>query len=141
MTDNANAWEDALLADIRANNGTPTSGPLAGHPLLVLYSTGMRSGEQRRAILTYSRDGDAYVVAASAGGSPQDPSWLANVVATPDVTVEIGTRTFPARAELADDAEHDALWDRHVAALPWFGDYPAKAGRSIPVVRLHPVAA
>ncbi len=143
MTDNAdaNAWEEAILADIRANNGSPTSGPLAGHPLLVLYSTGARSGERRRAILTYSRDGDAYVVAASAGGSPKDPSWLANVVANPAVTVELGSRTFDATATIVDDAEHDVLWERHVAALPWFGDYPEKAGRAIPVVRVHLDAA
>ena len=141
MTDNANAWEDAILADIRANNGSPTSGPLAGHPLLVLYSTGVRSGEQRRAILTYTRDGDAYVVAASAGGSPKDPAWLANVVANPEVSVEIGTRTFQATAEVANAEDHDRLWEHHVEELPWFGDYPTKAGRSIPVVRLHETAA
>ena len=141
MTDSANDWETALLADIRTNNGTPSSGPLAGHPLLVLYSTGVRSGEQRRAILTYSREGDAYVVAASAGGSPKDPSWLANVVANPEVSIEIGSRTFPATAEVTGPADHDRLWEQHVAALPWFADYPTKAGRSIPVVRLHAVPA
>jgi deazaflavin-dependent oxidoreductase (nitroreductase family) len=137
--DSANAWEDALLADIREHDGSPTSGPLAGHPLLVLYSTGARSGERRRAILTYSRDDDAYVVAASAGGAPVDPAWLANVEKQPNVTIEIGKRTFEATAELTGQADHDRLWERHVAALPWFGDYPEKAGREIPVVRLRAV--
>ncbi len=141
MTD-PNDWEEALLADIREHDGTPSQGPLAGDPLLVLYSRGIRSGEQRRAILTYSRDGDAYVVAASAGGSPKDPAWLANVVADPEVTVEIGRRSFPATAEVADQgADHDALWQRHVDALPRFAEYPEKAGREIPVVRLRPTTA
>ena len=121
MTD-SNAWEEALLADIREHDGSPTSGPLAGHPLMVLYSTGARSGERRRAILTYSRDGDAYVVAGSAGGAPVDPSWVANVVAHPDVTLEIGRSEIDATAEIVGGEDHDRLWDAHVRALPWFGD-------------------
>jgi deazaflavin-dependent oxidoreductase (nitroreductase family) len=131
-----NAWEDALIADLREHDGRPSQGPLAGHPIMVLYSTGAKSGERRRAILTYSRDGDAYVVAGSAGGSPVDPSWVRNVAVHPDVTIEIGKDEFPARASIIDGAEHDRLWDAHVQALPWFGDYPEKAGRSIPIIRL-----
>jgi deazaflavin-dependent oxidoreductase (nitroreductase family) len=138
----ANAWEDALIADIRANNGRPTSGPLAGHPLLVMMSTGAKSGQPRRAILTYTRDGDDYIVAGTKGGSPEDPLWVENVRVTPDVNVEIGTRTFPAIATvLADGAERDRLWDHHATELPWFAPYPAKTGRIIPMIRLSPAAA
>ena len=78
------AWEEALIADLRANGGTPSDGPLKGHPIMVAYTTGAKSGERRRSILTYSRDGDAYVVAGTAGGSPTTPSWVANMAANPD---------------------------------------------------------
>jgi deazaflavin-dependent oxidoreductase (nitroreductase family) len=137
MTEDAQrAWEDALIADIREHDGRPTSGPLAGHPLLLMYSTGARSGERRRAVLTYSRDGDAYIVTGSASGSPRDPAWISNVKAHPDVTVEIGQDVFEATASVVDGPEQERLWDRHVAALPWFADYPEQAHRTIPVVRL-----
>ena len=135
----ANAWEDALIADIRANNGRPTSGPLKGHPLLVMTSTGAKSGKQRRAILTYTRDGDDYVVAGTKGGSPEDPLWVENVRVNPDVDVEVGTRAFPATATVvADRAERDRLWDAHATELPWFAPYPARTGRVIPMIRLTP---
>jgi deazaflavin-dependent oxidoreductase (nitroreductase family) len=138
MSDDAAAWENNLLAEWRANGGTVTSGPLAGHPLLVMTSTGAKSGEPRRAILTFSRDGADYVVAGSASGAPTDPAWLQNVRSHPDVTIEAEGRTFPASATVVDDTEHARLWPQHVAALPHFGEYPAKAGRVIPVVRIRP---
>jgi deazaflavin-dependent oxidoreductase (nitroreductase family) len=139
----ANAWEDALIADIRANNGRPTSGPLAGHPLLVMTSTGAKSGQPRRAILTYTRDGDDYIVAGTKSGAPEDPLWVENVRVTPDVTIEIGTRSFPAIATvIAEGAERDRLWDAHATELPWFADYPAQTGgRTIPMIRLTPTEA
>lgn len=138
----ANAWEDALIADIRANNGRPTSGPLEGHPLLVMTSTGAKSGKPRRAILTWTRDGDDYIVAGTKGGAPNDPLWVENVRVNPDVNVEIGTRIFPATATvLADGAERDRLWDAHATELPWFAPYPARTGRVIPMIRLTPAEA
>ena len=71
-----NAWEEALIADLRANGGRASQGPLKGHPIIVMYSTGAKSGERRRSILTISRDGDAYVVAGTAGGSsPRRRGW------------------------------------------------------------------
>src|SRR5688572_18125056 len=114
----AAAWEEALIADIREHGGRPTSGPLKGHPLLLMYSTGAKTGERRRAILTYSRDQDAYVVAGSASGSPRDPAWIANIAADPDVTVEIGKDSFEATAALVADREHERLWAQHVSELP-----------------------
>jgi deazaflavin-dependent oxidoreductase (nitroreductase family) len=131
------SWENALIADVREHDGRPSSGPLAGHPILLLYTTGAKSGERRRSILTYSRDGDAYIVAGSAGGAPKVPAWVVNVKANPDVTIEIGKQTFEASATIPDDAEQERLWAQHVAALPWFADYPAQAGRRIPVVRVE----
>jgi deazaflavin-dependent oxidoreductase (nitroreductase family) len=135
MADEA-SFEDALIKDMRANGGAVTGGPLKGHPLLVMTSTGVKSGKPRRAILTWSRDGDAYVVAGTAGGSPKDPSWVRNLLADPSVTVETGNRTFAARASIVDETERPTLWDRHVAALPWFAAYPAQTGRDIPMFRI-----
>jgi len=135
-----NAWEAALLADIREHE-RPTSGPLQDHPLLVLHGRGARSGEPRQAILTFSRDGDAYVVAGTAGGSTKAPAWFANLRAHPDVTIEIGKRSFEATAIVrTDDAERRRLWAQHVAELPWFADYPEQAKRPIPMIRLTPKA-
>ena len=142
MTDfDVSAFEDALIADMRANDGKVTTGPLAGHPLLVLSGRGARSGEPRRAILTWTRDGDDYVVAGTASGSPTTPAWVHNLKANPDVTIEVDARTVPARATVIEDGpERDRLWDQHVERLPWFADYPSQSGRTIPMVRLTPSA-
>ena len=133
----AGAWEDQLIADLRANGGRPSGGPLAGHPLLLMWAVGAKSGHEHRAILTYSRDGDDYVVAGSAGGSDSDPAWVANVARNPTVRLEVAGDTFEATATVASGAERDRLWRAHVAALPWFGDYEHKTSRVIPMVRLH----
>jgi deazaflavin-dependent oxidoreductase (nitroreductase family) len=141
MTDGAaNAFEDDLIADMRAHGGAVTAGPLAGHPLLIMTSTGARSGEPRRAILTWSRDGRDYVVAGTAGGSPQDPAWLTNVRSDPEVLVEAeGRAPVEATASVVDeDAERERLWQQHVDALPHFAAYPEQTGRVIPMVRLTP---
>lgn len=136
-----NAWEDALIADMRAHGGAVTGGPLAGDSLLIMTSTGAKSGQRRRAILNFSRDGAAFVVAGTAGGSPVDPSWLANVAANPTVDVEAEGRNFRGTATIAKDADRDRLWDRHVEATPRFAAYPEQTGRVIPMVRITPIAA
>jgi deazaflavin-dependent oxidoreductase (nitroreductase family) len=132
-------WEEALIADLRANGGRASRGPLKGHPIIVLYSTGAKTGERRRSVLTISRDGDAYVVAGTAGGSPTTPSWVANLEAHPDVEFEFGDTTYHARAEvIREGPERDRLWAQHVEALPHFADYPRQTGRVIPVARIVP---
>jgi deazaflavin-dependent oxidoreductase (nitroreductase family) len=138
----AKAWEEALIADLRENGGRPSRGPLKGQTLLVLYSTGAKSGETRRSILTYSRDGDDRIVAGTASGSPTTPGWVFNLRANPAATIEIGRERIPVRATIAEGAERDRLWDQHVAALPWFGEYPKQTGgRIIPVIRLRETGA
>jgi deazaflavin-dependent oxidoreductase (nitroreductase family) len=133
----ANAWEEALIADLRANGGTPSAGPLAGDPLLVLYSIGAKSGERRRSILTYTKDGGDMIVAGTAGGSTRTPSWVANLRANPDAEAMVGADTVKVHATIVDGPERDRLWDQHVAAIPRFGEYPAQVGgRIIPMVRL-----
>jgi deazaflavin-dependent oxidoreductase (nitroreductase family) len=131
------AWEEALIADLRANGGRPSSGPLKGHPIIVMYSTGAKSGQRRRSVLTISRDGDAYVVAGTAGGSHSTPAWVANLEAHADVEFEFGDQTSTARAEvLREGTERDRLWDQHVEQLPHFAAYPEQTGRVIPMARI-----
>jgi len=132
------AFENDLIADMRAHGGKVTTGPLAGNPLLVMTSTGAKSGKSRRAILTFTRDGADYVVAGSKGGAPTDPLWLLNLKANPNVTIEAEGRTFEATASVASGPDRDRLWERHVEAVPAFGEYPKKSGRVIPMVRLRP---
>jgi deazaflavin-dependent oxidoreductase (nitroreductase family) len=132
------SFEDGIIADMRAHDGAVTAGPLKGHPLLIMKSKGARTSQPRRAILTWSRDGDAYVVAATAGGSPIEPGWFHNLEKDPDVTIEIPNRTFNATAAIAEGTDRDRLWERHVAALPWFAGYPEQTGRVIPMIRLTP---
>jgi deazaflavin-dependent oxidoreductase (nitroreductase family) len=136
MTDGT-TFEDQLIAEMRANDGKVLGGPLAGHPLLIMTSRGARTGAPRRAILTYHRDGDDYIVAGTAGGSKTDPAWLHNVEADPEVTIEVDNQQSEATATtIVDGAERDRLWEDHVKALPWFADYPAQTGRLIPMIRL-----
>jgi deazaflavin-dependent oxidoreductase (nitroreductase family) len=140
MTDwDPEAFTRMLVEDMRAHNGKVTTGPMAGQPLLILTTRGAKSGEPRIAILTYTRDGDAYVVAGSKGGAPTDPFWYRNLIANPDVHVEAEGREFDAQATVASGTDRDRLWDAHVAALPAFAEYPEKSGRVIPMVRLTPV--
>jgi deazaflavin-dependent oxidoreductase (nitroreductase family) len=136
-----NDFEDTLIRDWRAHGGVVTSGPLTGHPLLVLTSSGAKSGEQRQAILTFSRDGGDYIVAGTAGGSPTTPAWVYNLREHPEVEIEAENRTFVAVARIVDGKERDRLWDQHVARLPHFAEYPEKARRVIPMIRLTPKAA
>ena len=138
----ANPWEESLIADLRANGGRPSSGPLAGHPLMILWSIGAKSGAERRSILTYSRDGDDYVVAGTASGAPTDPAWVGNLEKTPDAKAEIANEPVRVQATvLRSGPERDRLWQQHVAALPWFGKYEEKTSRLIPVIRLRRVEA
>jgi deazaflavin-dependent oxidoreductase (nitroreductase family) len=140
MTDwDPEAFTKALIADLREHGGQVTSGPLAGRPLMILTTTGAKTGHPRVAVVTYTRDGDAYVVAGSKSGAPTDPFWFGNLKANPIVKVEAEGKTFDARATVAEGADHDQLWDRHVAARPEFAEYPEKAGRVIPMARLTPI--
>jgi deazaflavin-dependent oxidoreductase (nitroreductase family) len=135
----ANAWEEALIADIRANGGRPSGGPLAGQPHLLMGSPGAKSGAQRRSILTHSSDANGdLIVAGSKSGAPSHPAWYYNVQKNPDVTVEANNETYAATAKVETGAERDRLWAQHVKQLPRFAEYPAQTGgRVIPMIRLH----
>jgi deazaflavin-dependent oxidoreductase (nitroreductase family) len=129
-----NDFTQTLITELRNHDGKVTQGPMAGTPLLILTTTGARTGEPRTTVVDHSRDGDSWVVAASKGGAPTNPAWYHNLVAHPRVTVEVDGERFEAVARVATGAERDRLWKRHVEAIPLFGDYPARTTRVIPMV-------
>lgn len=131
----------ALKAELRSK-GRVTSGPMAGRRMLILTTTGAKSGEPRETVVTFSRDGDRYVIAASKSGSETHPAWFHNLVAHPEVTVEVELERFVARASQASGAERDRLWKQHVRERPVMADYQARATtRLIPVIVLDRIVA
>ena len=133
-----NEFNRGVIAEFRANAGK-VGGPFEGAPMILLTHTGAKSGKEYPTPLVYSRDGDAVVIIASKAGAPDDPQWFRNLVANPDVTVEIGTDRFAARARVAEGAERDRLYDAQAALMPNFKEYADKTTRRIPVVVLDRV--
>lgn len=129
-----------LIAHLRANAGQASSGPFAGRPLVILRTTGARSGQHRETPLVYTRSGDDYVVIASKGGAPSNPSWYHNLVADPLVTLEILGESFGARARVAKGEERDRLYRNQAAMMPAFAEYEEKTSRKIPVVVLERIS-
>ncbi len=134
------AMTAALIDDFRAHGGKVSSGPFAGRDVLLLTTTGAKSGQPRLAPLVYTRDGDRFVIVASKGGSPTHPSWYLNLVANPIVTVEVGGEEFQARAVVVEGAERDRMYAQRVEKYPAFGEYQQRTARRIPVVVLERLA-
>lgn len=124
-----------LIEDFRANRHK-TGRPFEGRPLLLLTTTGARSGASRTTPMMYIPDGDRLLVIASNAGAPTHPDWYYNLVAHPQVTVEVGTETFDAVAAVAEGEERERLWSRIVELHPFFADHQAKVTRQIPVIML-----
>ncbi|MGO9207499.1 MAG: nitroreductase family deazaflavin-dependent oxidoreductase [Candidatus Limnocylindrales bacterium] len=129
------AMTETLIVDFRAHKGQVTSGPFAGRPVLLLTTTGAKSGQSRLAPLVYTRDGDRYVIMASKGGAPTHPAWYQNLLAHPIVTFEVGGETFRARARVTEGEERERL----IALNPQFNDVQTRTSRVIPVVVLERV--
>ncbi|BCJ58299.1 nitroreductase family deazaflavin-dependent oxidoreductase [Micromonospora endophytica] len=106
---------------------------------LLLTTRGRRSGKLRRTALIYGRDGDAYVVVASQGGDPRHPAWYLNLLAEPEVQVQVGADRFTARARTATAEERARLWPTMAGIWPAYDDYQTKTDREIPVVLLERV--
>jgi deazaflavin-dependent oxidoreductase (nitroreductase family) len=126
------SYNQGVIESFRAQDGN-----LENRPLLLLTTTGARSGKTRVIPLAYSRDGDRYVVLASKGGAPTNPDWYHNVVAHPEVTVEVGSSQYEARASVAQGTERDRLFNAQAAAMPNFAEYQEKTSRKIPVIILE----
>ncbi|HEY7527096.1 MAG TPA: nitroreductase/quinone reductase family protein [Candidatus Limnocylindria bacterium] len=130
------AFTRNMKQDIR-DHGRPTSGPMAGRPLMILTTTGARTGQLREALVTFTRDGERYVIAASKSGAPTNPQWYHNLLAHPVVTVETEGERFQARATVTGGEERNRLWEQHAEQRPEFREYPKKTDRVIPVITLE----
>ncbi len=129
-------WNQQVIAEFRANAGK-VGGMFEGAPMMLLTTTGAKSGQSRVAPLVYTTDNGRYVIIASKGGAPTNPDWFHNLRANPEVTVEVGTETFNARASVTDSAERRRLFDQQAALMPGFKEYEEKTTREIPVVVLE----
>ena len=125
-----------LIDEFRANGGK-VGGMFAGAPMLLLTTTGAKTGQPRTSPLVYTPDGDRIVVIASKGGAPTNPDWYHNLRANPEVTLEVGTETFPARASVPEAEERQRLFDQMAAQMPGFAEYQRNTTRQIPVVLLE----
>ena len=132
-----NDWNRQIIEEFRTNGGK-VGGRFEGAPLLLLHSTGAKSGQERINPMMYLADGGNYVVFASKAGAPTNPDWYHNVVAHPEVSIEVGDRLLGAVGHVAEGEVRDRLWSRQKELYPGFADYESKTARQIPVVVLEP---
>ncbi|MFN8440552.1 MAG: nitroreductase family deazaflavin-dependent oxidoreductase [Caldilineaceae bacterium] len=132
---NVNDWNQAIIAEFRANGGK-VGGQFADATLLLLHTTGAKSGQPRINPVVYTTDGDRLVVIASKAGAPTNPDWYHNIVANPLVTVEVGTEQFQAHATVAAEPERTRLFEQMAAQRPGFAEYQRNTTRVIPVIVL-----
>ena len=108
-----------------------------GSTILLLTTSGRKSGKPTTTPLIYARDGDRYVIVASQGGAPDDPGWYRNLVKTPEVELQIKDEVFRARATTAEGAERERLWRKANAVWRHYDEYATRTDREIPVVVLE----
>lgn len=136
---NANDWNTKVIEEFRANGGK-VGGQFEGLPLLLLHTRGAKSGAERVNPVAYQATDGVLAVFASKGGAPTNPDWYRNLVANPQVTVEVGTDTFDAQARVAEGEERERIWERQKQDVPGFAEYERRTDREIPVVVLERVA-
>ncbi len=125
------AMNEPVIAEFRARAGRVSR----RHPVILLTTTGAKTGREHVTPLNFSLDGDRLVVIASKGGSSRHPAWYHNLVANPEVTIENGGERFRARARTAEEPERSRLYDRQARAMPFFDAYRRRVkARQIPVV-------
>jgi len=133
-------WNAQIIEEFRGNAGK-VGGMFAGSDLLLLHSTGARTGAERVNPLGYQRVGDAYAVFGSKAGATSHPDWYYNVKANPRATIEVGSDTIPVVARIAEGEERLEIWERQKTNVPQFAEYEKTANRDIPVVILEPAGA
>jgi deazaflavin-dependent oxidoreductase (nitroreductase family) len=129
-------WNTKIIEEFRANGGR-VGGQFKGAPVLLLHTTGAKTGRERvHPMMFLDLDGHRYVFASKAGADTH-PDWYHNLVAHPEVTVEVGTETYRVTASpLADPQRHD-VYEEQAQRFPGFADYQQKTARAIPVVELR----
>ncbi len=134
-----NDFNAQIVAEFRENDGK-VGGMFEGAPMLLLHHIGAKSGTERVAPLVYLPvDGD-YAIFASKGGAPTNPDWYHNIVANPDIKIEVGTETVDVNARVLSGDERSEIWERQKELMPGFADYEAKTDREIPVILLEPAS-
>jgi deazaflavin-dependent oxidoreductase (nitroreductase family) len=135
----ANDWNSKVIAEFRANGGK-VGGPFEGAPLLLLHTTGARTGQERvNPVMCRDLGDGSYAVFASKAGAPVHPDWYHNLVANPQISAEIGSSTGQFTARVAQGDERERIWTAHKTDNPGFAEYEQKTDRQIPVVILDPV--
>lgn len=129
-------WNAKIIDEFRANGGR-VGGNFEGAPLLLLHSTGAKSGEERVNPMMYLADDDRLVVFASKAGMPTNPDWYHNLIANPRASVEVGTDTVDVTARVATGDERERLFSRQKELYPGFAEYEQKTTRQIPVIVLE----
>jgi deazaflavin-dependent oxidoreductase (nitroreductase family) len=132
-------WNGSVIKEFRANGGK-VGGQFEGAPLLILQTTGAKTGQARSNPMMYQLDGDRYLVFASKGGAPTNPDWYHNLVANPKARIEVGDEILDVDAEVLTGEERDRFYAIQVERYPGFGDYEKKTTRVIPVVALVPAS-
>jgi deazaflavin-dependent oxidoreductase (nitroreductase family) len=137
-TNAVNDWNRSVIEQFRANDGQ-VGGNFAGAPVLLLHTTGAKTGRERVNPMMYLEDDGRTYVFASKAGADTHPDWYHNLVAHPDVTAEIGTETVSATAVTIPEPERRRVYDIQASRYPGFADYEVKTTRVIPVVELVPI--
>jgi deazaflavin-dependent oxidoreductase (nitroreductase family) len=132
-------WNTKIIEEFRANGGK-VGGPFEGAPILLLHTTGAKSGREHVSPMMYRLTDAGYAVFATKGGAPTNPDWYHNLVAHPAVRAEIGTQTLELTARVPDDAEREPIWTAQKGEYPGFAEYEQKTTRHIPVVILERAA-
>ena len=133
-----NEYNRRVIEAFRANGGA-VGGPYTGATMLLLTTTGARTGRPHTTPLMYLPDGDRLVVFGTKGGAPTNPDWYHNVRANPLASVEVGTETRQVRATVASGEERRRLFAAQAERRPQFVEYAAMTAREIPVVVLEPL--
>jgi deazaflavin-dependent oxidoreductase (nitroreductase family) len=131
----ASEWNKKIIEEFRANDGK-VGGNFENTPLLLLHTTGAKSGLPHVNPAAYITDDERLVIVASKGGAPTNPDWYYNVVANPEVGIEVGTEQFQAKATVATEPERTRLFEKMATVNPNFAEYKHKTDRVIPVIIL-----
>lgn len=130
-----NEFNKKIIDEFHANAGV-VGAPFAGMKMILITTKGAKTGQVTTTPLVYSKDGERLVIIASMGGAPKSPAWYHNLVANPEIEVEVGTEKFTVVASEAKGAERDSLFAKQAAVMPAFAEYERKTTRKIPLMLL-----
>ena len=134
------SWNQKIIEEFRLNGGT-VGGNFSGQKILLLHTIGAKSGIERvNPVITF-KDGDQYIIIASKGGAENNPDWYYNLIAHPEITIEVGTDTIQVKAIVTDEPERTKLYEKMESRNKGFSEYKEKAKdiRVIPVIKLYPI--